>query len=220
MNRVTIRSAGYPGKDKVYEDFFCCEILPGGHIVVILADGMGGLEHGDWAAKITVHAVFHEIKGHIGKLPPEVLLHSAFYKADKAVMSECYKHRCKMGAAVTTLIIKEDTLYYIWQGNVRLYITSKNGRFELLTKDHVINSEGNGNTFLTRTINGKGFRESPPIGVLPLNSSVTLYLCTDGFYHTNFSDNLRTFRKNESLNGLIDDASVVQITYQKNNNGK
>ncbi|WP_106831490.1 PP2C family protein-serine/threonine phosphatase [Parabacteroides pacaensis] len=214
MNRVAINSAGYPGKGKVYEDYFWCEILPSGETIVILADGMGGLEHGDWAAKITVHAVFDEIKTYIGKLPPEDLLHAAFGKADSAVMSECHKHRCKMGAAVTALIITEGTLYYIWQGNVRLYITSEDGSFELLTKDHVTNSEGNENTFLTRSINGKGFRESPPTGMLPLNSPVILYLCTDGFYQTGFCDNLKTFIKNKILDGLIDDASVIQVIYK------
>ena len=55
------------------------------------------------------------------------LLAKAFEQADIAVADKCKALSCKMGAAVTVLYIKDDTAYYAWQGNVRLYYKKEKG---------------------------------------------------------------------------------------------
>lgn len=91
---------------------------------------------------------------------PVDVLRMAFNAADSAINGKCRDLKCKMGAAVTAALVIEDSLYYAWQGNVRLYKVHGNEAM-LLTTDHVVvDAEG---TFLTRCVNGKGFRENIPV---------------------------------------------------------
>lgn len=103
--------------------------------------------------------------------------------------------------------------FNVWQGNVRLYLAAEEDRFELLTKDHVFGSGKYDNTFLTRCVNGKGFRELPPIGTAVLNKQVTLYLCTDGFYQSVAESEINGFDLDviHKLSGINDDYSLIEI---------
>lgn len=86
-----------------------------------------------------------------------------------------------MGTAVTVLYIKDDTAYYAWQVNVRLYYKKEKGIHQL-TEDH--QKEGDNCTFLTRCVNGRGFRNPISIQETKISDMDLLFLCTDGFYQS------------------------------------
>lgn len=165
------------------------------------------------AATTVVQTVFDVLEKGIDQYNIEDLLRRALIEADTQIETLCKELKCKMGAAVTAVIIVGDTVYYIWQGNVRLYLAAEEDRFELLTKDHVFGSGKYDNTFLTRCVNGKGFRELPPIGTAVLNKQVTLYLCTDGFYQSVAESEINGFDLDviHKLSGINDDYSLIEI---------
>lgn len=160
MKKFHVKHVSLPGTSKVNEDYILCHQLSENHIITILADGMGGLSFGAEAARIVSKSILTTILDKFQEHSPEELLRIAFYAADSAIHQRCMELKCKMGAAVTVTLLQNNSLYYAWQGNVRLYKVST-GEVPLLTTDHVINdTEG---LLLTRCINGKGFREDIPI---------------------------------------------------------
>lgn len=160
MRTIDFKILSCSGKDKSNEDYILCHKLSHNSIIAILADGMGGLSYGAEAAKIVSESIMTTVLDKIQHDFPVDVLRMAFNAADSAINGKCRDLKCKMGAAVTAALVIEDSLYYAWQGNVRLYKVHGNEAM-LLTTDHVVvDVEG---TFLTRCVNGKGFRENIPV---------------------------------------------------------
>lgn len=214
MQNTTIRSVSLPGKNKRNEDFLRYATLNSGEIVAVLGDGMGGLSFGDLAAQIVVNTMFNTVIDSIERQKDyniDAIFLKAFEKADSKIMELCYEKHCKMGAAVTALIIARETLYFTWQGNVRLYRTTTNG-FELLTNDHILPLASEQSNFLTRCVNGKGFRQPPEIQKISLLRPEKLYLCTDGCYRL-LESGQKSFNmeKLTDWNDFEDDYSIMEI---------
>lgn len=179
MKTIEFKTFTSSGIDKDNEDYILCHKLSGNSLVAILADGMGGLSYGAEAAKIVSESILITILDKIQECLPEDVLHSAFETADSAIHQKCRELKCKMGAAVTVVLVIDDSLYYAWQGNVRLYKVS-NGEPLLLTTDHIATeTEG---TFLTRCVNGKGYREKVAVKQAKLEQGDRIYICSDGCY--------------------------------------
>lgn len=91
----------------------------------------GGLQYGEIAAATVAQSIYKILAEH-NSVDIRELLAKAFEQADIAVADKCKALCCKMGAAVTVLYIKDDTAYYAWQGNVRLYYKKKKVYINLL----------------------------------------------------------------------------------------
>lgn len=179
MKTFDIKTSSYPGRDKANEDYILCSNVSENCFVAILADGMGGLSYGAEAARIVSESILATILDKIQEHSPKEVLRLAFETADFAIHEKCRELKCKMGAAATVALIVEDSLYYAWQGNVRLYKVVA-GKLSLMTTDHVMNeTEG---TFLTQCVNGKGYRENIPIMQENLEQLDKVYICSDGYY--------------------------------------
>ncbi len=181
MKIVDIKYDSIAGVDGLKQDRILCEQIADGTYIAILADGMGGLQHGDVAADTVVRSIYNKVKGEHPLTDIPHVLTAAFIQADKAIAERSHSLHCKMGAAVTVVIIKGDILHYAWQGNVRLYCQEK-GELTQLTEDHV--KGGGCSTLLTRCVNGKGYRYPIPIHSKALTEETTLWLCSDGFYQS------------------------------------
>lgn len=209
MKTFDFKTISYSGKNKTNEDYISCHKLFDNSLIAVLADGMGGLSHGAEAAKIVSESILTTIMDKIQECSPEDVLRLAFDVADAAIHKRCRALKCKMGAAVTVALIMNDSLYYAWQGNVRLYKVMDD-KLSLLTTDHIVaDTEG---TYLTRCVNGKGYRESVPVKQEKLEQVDKIYICSDGCY------------QNIDLNGVLnqdsrfvpdgvleDDASLIEI---------
>lgn len=209
MIMVDIKYWSQKGSGDTNQDFILCKHLQEGGCVAILADGMGGLQYGEIAAATIAQSIYEILTG-----PPSVdmkeLLAKAFEQADIAVAEKCKALSCKIGAAVTVLYLKGTTAYYAWQGNVRLYGKRRKGIYQL-TEDH--QKEGDNCTFLTRCVNGRGFRYPISIQETRISEMDSLFLCTDGFYQSN--DCIDSVIKEDQLPSYIkdleDDASCILI---------
>lgn len=210
MRTIDFKAISCPGKDKSNEDYILCHKLSHNSIIAILADGMGGLSFGAEAAKIVSESIMTTVLDKIQHyLPMDVLL-MAFNAADSAIYGKCRDLKCKMGSAVTAALVIEDSLYYAWQGNVRLYKVHGNEAM-LLTTDHVVaDTEG---TFLTRCVNGKGFRENIPVMYEELKNTDKIFICSDGYYrHTHLTELLGNITVNFDK-GTSDDYSLIEIYF-------
>lgn len=204
-----IKYCSQKGSGDTNQDFILCKQLQDGSCVAILADGMGGLLYGEIAAATVAQSIYETLAEH-NSVGIRELLAKAFEQADIEVADKCKALSCKMGAAVTVLYIKDDTAYYAWQGNVRLYGKNKKGTRQL-TEDH--QKEGDNCTFLTRCVNGRGFRYPISIQETKKSDMDSLFLCTDGFYQSKdcmdsviIEDQLPSH-----IEDLEDDASCILI---------
>ena len=204
-----IKYCSQKGSGDVNQDFILCKKLQNGSCIAILADGMGGLQHGEMAAVIVVKSIYETLTEQ-PSVDIRKLLAKAFEQADIAIADKCKSLNYKMGVAVTVLYIKVDTAYYAWQGNVRLYGKKGEGIYQL-TEDHQKDSDNC--TFLTRCVNGKGFRYPVSIRGTKISDMDFLFLCTDGFYQSNdrIAYVIRRGQLPSHLENLEDDASCILI---------
>ena len=210
MKMIDFKAVSCSGKHKSNEDYILCHKFSPNSFIAILADGMGGLSFGAEAAKIVSESIMTTILDKIQHHLPEDVLRMAFNAADSAIYKQCRNLKCKMGAAVTVALVIEDSLYYAWQGNVRLYKVHGNKAMQLTTDHVVADTEG---TFLTRCVNGKGFRENVPVMHEELRNTDKIFICSDGYYrHTNLIELSRNVMVNFD-EGRLDDYSLVEIYF-------
>ncbi len=209
MKIIEFKTFSYSGKDKSNEDYILCRKISENCLVAILADGMGGLSYGAEAARIVSETILGTILGKLQEHSPEEVLRMAFEAADSAIYEKCRELKCKMGAAVTVALMKDDSLYYAWQGNVRLYKVA-DGNLSLLTTDHIVNeTEG---IFLTRCVNGKGYREDVPVKQEKLEQIDRIYICSDGCYRHLDLNTIVTQEVEFAPDGILeDDASFIEV---------
>ena len=206
---IELNTFSHSGKDKANEDYALCHRLSDNSLVAVLADGMGGLSYGAEAAKIVSESIMAAIRDNVQECSPEEILRMAFDAADVAIYRKCRELKCRMGAAVTVALVMDASLYYAWQGNVRLYKVS-DGELSLLTTDHIVaDAEG---TYLTRCVNGKGFRENIPVMHEELEQVDRIIICSDGCYrHTDLNAMINHGGAFE-LDGIFeDDASLIEM---------
>ncbi|MBD5237115.1 MAG: protein serine/threonine phosphatase 2C family protein [Bacteroidales bacterium] len=192
-----------PGVGKYNEDYVLhTEIEPDISLIVI-CDGMGGLSYGADASKIIAHSIDNYLRQALCSDSPKQPVIDAIHYANNELAKECSRLNSKMGASVALTLFLDNTCYYTWLGDVRIYLATR-GKTELLTKDHLA-IEGN-HSFLSRCINGKEFRHSPEVRELEISSGDELYIATDGYYLHN-----KIVSPSESAIIADDDATIVYI---------
>ena len=206
---IELNTFSHSGKYKANEDYALCHRLSDNSLVAVLADGMGGLSYGAEAAKIVSESIMAAIRDNVQECSPEEILRMAFDAADVAIYRKCRELKCRMGAAVTVALVMDASLYYAWQGNVRLYKVS-DGELSLLTTDHIVaDAEG---TYLTRCVNGKGFRENIPVMHEELEQVDRIIICSDGCYrHTDLNAMINHGGAFEFDGIFEDDASLIEM---------
>lgn len=95
----------------------------------IVADGVGGLEKGDVASKLTCELIQNSIKQGLS-------LVASIEAAHRLILSELQTNKSNIGMASTVVAIRfTDTNYEIaWVGDSRVYLWD--GELKLLTRDH------------------------------------------------------------------------------------
>lgn len=215
---MEVRSSTQKGVNRVNEDYLVCRELSDQSVLAILADGMGGLSHGDLAAHIVVDTIEEYIIANIKRLSSNELLREAIDLANDRIHTKCHELKCRMGASVAVLVIKDGNASYCWLGNIRIYAHHCYEELLLLTEDHTycpdINNDS-GYSYLTRCIKGKEFREDIPIQKISLNSGTHLILCTDGFYQKLSEIDILYLGMDAAYlhSSILDDCSVIEIVY-------
>ncbi|MBQ7609731.1 MAG: protein phosphatase 2C domain-containing protein [Bacteroidales bacterium] len=181
------------GQFPLNEDRLQVKLLSDEFILAVMADGMGGLDHGEIAAEIAVHVIVSTLESKTLVTEADIL--NALFSADDAIEKESQLRGMKMGCALVIVCIQGRRMLFLSLGNIRISSCDENGLIiETFTKDSTF-TDSLGGSYLTNCLRGKGFRETPSIEIIELSKTFHVRICTDGFYNP----------------GSKDDASVIDI---------
>lgn len=180
--------------------------------MMVVADGMGGLNAGEVAARITVDSV-REFLQQYEKLPASddaarSMLSKAILYAHKKVTEHSMKHADTQGMGSTVVIglIAHRKIHFCWSGDSRGYVF-RQGSLRQLTKDHsyvqslvdegkltaeqaFLHPESN---VILQSIGDPDRDPHPDYASLPLGDGDILLLCSDG------------------VNGMLQDAEIEAL---------
>ena len=169
--------------------------------LVVVADGMGGMNAGEVASKIVVEAV----KYAFSSIPADVLqdekkikrfIHQTIVDADKEIKLHAKEHpeTSGMGSTIVILWILGDKAYVGWCGDSRAYCFNPQNKLVRLTHDHSYvqdlvdhNKISEHEAFdhpdsniITRSLGDFGQRANPDVEAYPLHKDDVFLLCSDG----------------------------------------
>ena len=181
------------GQFPLNEDRLQVKKLSDDSILAVMADGIGGLDHGEIAAEIAVNVIVSSLESKTQVTEADII--KALYSADEAIEQESRLLGMKMGCALANVCIQGRRMLFLSLGNIRISSCDENGHIiETFTKDSTF-TDSLGGSYLTNCLRGKGFRETPSIENIELSKTFHVRICTDGFYNP----------------GSKDDASVIDI---------
>ncbi len=186
-----------PGRKRATnEDRVLVEELPDGSVLLVVADGVGGLAHGELASEHAVRAVHDELAS-ADIDDPAAALARAFAHANQSVRRVAAEQ--PGGAAIaTTLVASFVRDHQVWVGNVgdsRAYLF-KDDQLEQLTQDHsvvaeqvragvITDEEAEASQYgnvITRGIGVDDTVQADCAGPFALPAGAIVLLCSDGLY--------------------------------------
>ncbi|MGA7981288.1 MAG: PP2C family serine/threonine-protein phosphatase [Chromatiaceae bacterium] len=164
-----------------------------GDYLVVLADGMGGRQHGAAAAQAVIDTAKREFS-HASVADPKRFLTALCRKANDAIEAIGRQVGTTPGSTCAVLYVKEAEAYWAHVGDSRLYHFDRNGLL-FRTRDHTVAELLNGNNAsgaamrgvdlegdrLYMCLGGKNALE-PEFGASAVRKSDCFVLCSDGFW--------------------------------------
>jgi protein phosphatase len=172
-----------------------------GGVLGVVADGMGGLEHGGAAATLAVRSFLQRYQAKQSHEAVSAALWAALQAANEAVLdlARSAGQVGNVGATLVAAVIKDDSLYWISVGDSRAYLLRR-WQLEQLTLDHVYATELDLNAAAGRI--GRETAQQDPerdaltshlgkdpltlvdrsVQGLPLAAGDRVLLCSDGLY--------------------------------------
>jgi PPM family protein phosphatase len=109
--------------------------------IMVVADGMGGLNAGEVASRITVDSIKEFLRNY-SKLPTtdeavRTMLDKAILFAHKKVVAHSSEHAetSGMGSTIVIGLIANQKIHFVWSGDSRGYVY-RQGKLQQLTTDH------------------------------------------------------------------------------------
>ena len=191
------------GRRSNNEDSYLYQQIDNETYLFLVADGMGGSEHGEVASRLVVDTFASHIKKTfqepIQAAQLKSVLEFGFEKTQIAIKEEVEKDAEHLGMGTTLVVLLIQGVNYVWGniGDSRLYQIDYNG-IEQITRDHtyiedILKDEGEGSIsaenlsqyshIITRSISGSS--DKPDIypeesSFLTLDSPKMFILCSDG----------------------------------------
>ena len=169
--------------------------------LVVVADGMGGMNAGEVASKLVIET----IKSYFANIPNDILkdekkvkgfITQAIISADRELKQFAKEHpeASGMGSTVVILWIVRDKAYVGWCGDSRAYCYNPKNRLARLTHDHSYVQElvdqkkisefdafdHPDSNIITRSLGDSGQRANPDVEVYPVHKDDVFLLCSDG----------------------------------------
>lgn len=165
--------------------------------LVIVADGMGGCEGGQFASRIAVDTVEQSYSSSVDPDPQQALL-AAFQSANSRVQEKARStpDLLGMGTTLTAFALVGNRLYFAHVGDSRLYLL-RAGKLRTLTRDHSLvarlvesgviqaaDAETHPQKHVLTAAVGVGDELQPDFSAEPLviEPADTLMACTDGLW--------------------------------------
>jgi serine/threonine protein phosphatase Stp1 len=113
------------------EDSYCARERQG---LWAVADGMGGLEGGEWASAQLVEALGRaELNRDFDAACDRVA--EAIGEANRAILAEARRRRKQMGSTIVALLVRDRRFAVLWVGDSRAW-RLRGGALERLSRDH------------------------------------------------------------------------------------
>ena len=182
------------GNRETNQDFICVKQLKSGATLCMIADGMGGYEKGNEAAKIVAEKIYLNLSD--SKNLNKKIIQKAVQKADLAIRQFNTINNIKSGATIGGVIIENEIAHIFWVGDVMVYHI-KNGNIYFQTKTHSLKNslfeydalENVGsldkyNHIVTRSLSGKSVELIIGYTSCHFFEDDICIICSDGFYNT------------------------------------
>lgn len=162
--------------------------------IFVVADGMGGYDFGDIAARIVAESVVESVMSNWENTNVTELLNEAFIFANESLALKRIALECKkMGTCLCVLLIRDDNAYISWFGDSRVYHYEQ-GIESYVTEDHSVVRElsrinalkatdiDKYSNIVTRSIMGNITLDPMELVTRPIHKRDNFLLCTDGLY--------------------------------------
>lgn len=162
------------------------------HQLCVLADGMGGHQAGEVAARVAVDTICASLRDFFPEPAPKTVetatraLHKSISQANHNVffLSLSNSSLTGMGTTLCCTLLLEDNLIFSHVGDSRIYRFKH--RLELLTQDHTLRNERGydpdrpiSKNILTRVV-GTSAEIRPDTGLIKVMPEEIFFLCSDG----------------------------------------
>jgi protein phosphatase len=109
-----------------------------GGVLVVVADGMGGMAHGGEASHLAVHAFMHSYMAKQADDTVPAALLNALNSANQTVVDlACQVGEEYVGTTLVAAVVHGEVLHWVSVGDSRLYLWRKD-KLTQLTEDHVL----------------------------------------------------------------------------------
>ena len=197
-------------------------------LLAILCDGIGGDKGGEMAARIAIKAALHFFRASDSS---EYLdrIKLALIESNSFVLNHSLNSQSVINMATTMEIfyLKEDFVYWGHIGDSRIYMF-KNGRLNLLTKDHSLvqklldegyitqkQAENHSHKNVLIKALGENSIIEPDLSKLRINGSgnVKFLICSDGVTNVLTDNEISKILNNDSLNNIKD--QLIKLVKQR-----
>ncbi|MCY3655120.1 MAG: protein phosphatase 2C domain-containing protein [Chloroflexi bacterium] len=187
------------------QDVALAEELPDGRLLLVVADGVGGLPGGEVASRTAVDAAAGTLRAGSDE-EPEATLRRAFAAANAAVRAGQHGHLDRMSTTLVAAVIRDRTAWVANIGDSRAYLVADREARQL-TLDHSWVEESiraglmepddplaaRSRHIITRAIGLEAEAALDVFGPIDLSPDSVLLLCTDG------------------LHGALDDRAIADV---------
>ena len=176
------------------QDYLTYSEISGNISIYVVADGMGGYESGEVAAKVVGDAIVDYVCAHYSELKPEELLKQAYVHANSRLMTKRKTMgNFEMGCVVASVLVINNIVHIAWLGDSRAYVL-RHGDIHYVTHDHsMLNELMAAGTFkesdreryescVTRCIMGDNSSYEAGYKMLELKNDDVIILCSDGLH--------------------------------------
>ncbi len=218
------------GGREINQDYLAhCDVSDGISLYVV-ADGMGGYENGEIAAKIVGDSVCEFVPSHFSEYTVEEILRKSFSYANSCLMVKRMAMNVpEMGCVVVAALVAEGKVSVAWLGDSRAYHI-RNGKTQFVTTDHsMINELKAAGTFkesdrelyeacVTRCIMGDNSSYTAGFASVDSLPGDALVLCSDGIHKEMdveslpSDDSLLRKQLDNLAPALGDNLSIIRIT--------
>lgn len=206
-------------------------------ILMVLADGMGGHQHGDVAAEVAVKTLVEAFQRESKPLivQPAEFLRTQIVQAHEVIENVRMQKRLMESPRTTIVValIQHNKLFCAHVGDSRLY-HYRNGLVEHQTEDHsvvqsllregkITAAEVDHHPHRNKIYNCLGGERAPKVELtppIPLREGDVIMLCSDGVWNTvpemNMAQHMLAADINDGVSRLLDDADAASITVGDN----
>lgn len=191
MNTISYTNKGLRSKN---EDCLLSKLFSLDISFHVVADGMGGYNHGETAAKIVVETLFNQISRMDFSAIEEESIIGACERANQKLREEGTKLSSKIGATFAAVLILKDKVIAFWMGDSRVYQYNERNHLLFQSEDHSLINELRSSrklttseirkydSIVTRSLTGEIMENPPQIEILQYSPKDKLILCSDGLY--------------------------------------